>query len=57
MRRFIRRRDVARAMDVTMIATTIGCAAAANMVSPGAGSAILGAVLGIVIGLAATRRA
>ncbi|WP_300719419.1 hypothetical protein [Pseudomonas sp.] len=51
------RKAFGRAMDVTMIATTIGCAAAANMIHPGTGSVIVGALLGIAVGLMATRRA
>ena len=51
------RRSRARAMDVTMIATTVGCAAAANMLLPGLGSAVVGAILGAVIGAVATKPA
>lgn len=52
-------RGISRFMDVTMIAASVGCASAVNMFFPGAGtgSVILGAVLGVVVGLMATRRA
>ncbi|MGF6513061.1 hypothetical protein ABH912_000527 [Pseudomonas sp. BT76 TE3572] len=51
------RAPVARAMDVTMIATTVGGAAIANMIFPSITSAIIGAVLGAVIGYRATESA
>lgn len=52
-------RGISRFMDVTMIATTVGCASAANMLFPaaGTGTVVLGAVLGIALGLAATKKA
>lgn len=56
-KRHAARKVLSRAMDVTMIATTVGCAAAANMIHPGTGSAIIGALLGIALGMMATRRA
>ena len=46
---------MSRAMDVTVIATTIGGASVANMLIPGLGSAVIGAVLGAVFGFRATR--
>jgi len=46
---------MSRAMDVTVIATTIGGASVANMVIPGLGSAVIGAVLGAIFGFRATR--
>ncbi|WP_397452729.1 hypothetical protein [Pseudomonas sp. NA-150] len=46
---------ISRAMDVTMIATTVGCAAIANMVFPSMGSAVVGAVLGAIIGFRSTK--
>lgn len=49
--------SISRVLDVTMIATTVGCAAAANMIFPGVGSAVIGAVLGAFIGLCATKAA
>lgn len=51
------RKALSRAMDVTMIATTVGCAAAANMVVPSSGSVLIGALLGVLLGLAATKKA
>ena len=46
---------MSRAMDVTVIATTIGGASVANMLRPGLASAVIGAVLGAVFGFRATR--
>jgi hypothetical protein len=46
-----------RFMDVTMIATTAGCAAAANMLYPSLGSALIGAVLGAIFGFTVSRSA
>jgi NhaP-type Na+/H+ or K+/H+ antiporter len=51
------RLPITRAMDVTMIATTVGSAAIANMIFPSLGSAIIGAVLGAIIGFRATKSA
>ncbi|WP_312141174.1 hypothetical protein [Stutzerimonas nitrititolerans] len=50
------RKALSRAMDVTMIATTVGCAAAANMIVPSSGSVLVGALLGVLLGLAATKK-
>ncbi len=51
------RLPVTRVMDVTVIATTVGSAAIANMIFPSLGSAIIGAVLGAIIGFRATKSA
>jgi hypothetical protein len=51
------RSPINRAMDITMIATTVGSAAIANMMFPSLESAIIGAVLGAVIGYRATESA
>ncbi|MEB0039259.1 MULTISPECIES: hypothetical protein [unclassified Pseudomonas] len=51
------RSPIARAMDVTMIATTIGSAAIANMIFPSLGSAVIGAILGAIFGYRATKSA
>jgi len=51
------RSPINRAMDITMIATTVGSAAIANMVFPSLESVIIGAVLGAVIGYRATESA
>ncbi len=48
------RLPINRAMDITMIATTVGSATIANMIFPSLESAIIGAVLGAVIGYRAT---
>jgi hypothetical protein len=44
-------------MDITMIATTVGSAAIANLNFPSLESARIGAVLGAVIGYRATESA
>ena len=51
------RSSLTRVMDVTMISTTVGSAALANMIFPGLGSTLVGAVLGAVFGFRATRSA
>lgn len=51
------RSSITRVMDVTMISTTVGSAAFANMIFPGLGSTIVGAVLGAVFGFRATKSA
>ncbi len=44
-----------RFMDITVIATTAGCASMANMLCPSLGSAVVGAVLGAMFGLIVSR--
>ena len=51
------RLPINRVMDVTMISTTVGSAAFANMIFPGLGSTLVGAVLGAIFGFRATRSA
>lgn len=46
-----------RVMDVTIISTTVGSAAFANMIFPGLGSTIVGAVVGAIFGFRATKSA
>jgi hypothetical protein len=50
-----RRGPASRAMDVTMIASTVGCATVANLMVPSLGSAVCGAIIGAIIGFRATR--
>jgi len=51
------RLPISRVMDVTIISTTVGSASFANMIFPGLGSTLVGAVLGAIFGFRATKSA